>query len=472
MSARIYISSYLYKNYIRKAVNKASLLDCTGARNRMCKMYKKSKFNHIIKTNGIILAFNSMSCSLAEVNNDFMEILNDIENINEKDLPNTKKDLLENMKIGRYIIDSEVDELAALAVINNIGKFSHSETLTLTIAPTLACNFKCKYCYETPQLGVIGDDVSNAIVNYIRNLLDNVSNVLIWWYGGEPLLAYNEIIKLSDQIMKICAEQGKGYSSNMISNGYLFNDEKIKELKARRLKQVQITLDGSRDIHNLRRPLKGDAAYGTYDKIVSNVKRLVKANINVVIRINVDKTNKTEIDSVINNFLDEPYNKNIKFALGCVFENKNTCMDTSGECLENSDFMNLKYNFEKKIKSMKFPKHQELEYPYIKTNTCCANNVYTYVIDHKGYFYKCYNDIGDIQKAIGNILNRDTIFDLYSRSSKYLLASPLNRSECKECNMLPICMGGCPKNILNQTQKCGGIKYIIDKILIDRYKSI
>jgi len=40
------------------------------------------------------------------------------------------------------------------------------------------------------------------------------------------------------------------------------------------------------------------------------------------------------------------------------------------------------------------------------------------------------------------------------------LYNPLENNECRECNVLPLCMGGCPDHIIqNGTAKCNSIRY-------------
>lgn len=45
------------------------------------------------------------------------------------------------------LVEDDKDEFAELLIRNKIERFADSN-LTLTIAPTMACNFCCPYCYE------------------------------------------------------------------------------------------------------------------------------------------------------------------------------------------------------------------------------------------------------------------------------------------------------------------------------------
>lgn len=64
---------------------------------------KKSKYNKIIKLeDGKTIAFNSVTCALAEVDQDFLAVLANIENIDIENLDEKKRELVENM--SRVII--------------------------------------------------------------------------------------------------------------------------------------------------------------------------------------------------------------------------------------------------------------------------------------------------------------------------------------------------------------------------------
>ena len=73
---------------------------------------KSSNYNILFDHNGKKLAFNSMTCALAEVNDKFFRLLNEIEhnNFHEENLSEEDLSVLENMKKGGYITDDCFDE--------------------------------------------------------------------------------------------------------------------------------------------------------------------------------------------------------------------------------------------------------------------------------------------------------------------------------------------------------------------------
>ncbi|WP_343750137.1 radical SAM protein, partial [Paraclostridium ghonii] len=113
----------------------------------------------------------------------------------------------------------------------------------------------------------------------------------ITWYGGEPLLAKDIIAEFSKRVIEITEREGVYFSSYIVTNGYLIDDEVIQIFKDSKITGAQITIDGPPIIHNKRRILK-NSSDETFDKIVGNIKKLIAGGIsNVAIRINIDKTN-------------------------------------------------------------------------------------------------------------------------------------------------------------------------------------
>ncbi|MEH2863899.1 radical SAM protein [Segatella copri] len=77
--------------------------------------------------------------------------------------------------------------------------------LTLTIAPTTACNFKCIYCYESGIAPLSAKAKLNLLEDTISfvKLFKNTKFLRVTWYGGEPLLQFEYIEKLSHRLMNL-----------------------------------------------------------------------------------------------------------------------------------------------------------------------------------------------------------------------------------------------------------------------------
>ncbi|ENK1243689.1 radical SAM/SPASM domain Clo7bot peptide maturase [Clostridium sporogenes] len=433
---------------------------------------KKSKYNKIIKLeDGKTIAFNSVTCALAEVDQDFLNVLENIENIDVENLDEKTKELVENMSEGNYIVHDEMDELKLLKYRNYNGKFS-SSGLGLVIAPTLACNFACPYCYETPKAGLMDKKIQDSLIEMIEENAKRKHDISVTWYGGEPLLAKDMIFDFSQRAIEICEREGAKYSAYIVTNGYLIDEETIENMKKAKITGAQITVDGPPSIHNKRRILK-NSDEETFTTIIANVKKLINGGIkNIAIRINVDKTNVDHVEELLD-ILEENELKDVVVNLGHVTAYTDTCNGIANSCLNTKEYAKNDTKYQKVLFERGYKVAGSYPfYPSIKANYCCADNVGAYVIDSEGYMYKCWNDVGNIDRAVGNVATIKEKVDekMYARNMDYILWSPFEHEDCRQCEILPICMGGCPyKGSTNEKPECEKWIYSLEDTIIATY---
>ncbi len=108
---------------------------------------KVSKYNIFLEDEANeegILSYNSLTGAMALIEYEKYNHLKDFE-LKGIEIPDKKfsDDLFE----GGFIINDDVDELKLLK-LNLLQSRYRTGNLGLTIATTLACNFRCVYCYE------------------------------------------------------------------------------------------------------------------------------------------------------------------------------------------------------------------------------------------------------------------------------------------------------------------------------------
>ncbi len=156
-----------------------------------------------------------------------------------------------------------------------------------TILSTTACNARCFYCYERGTKHVdMSRETALGVVDFIGRTCGG-SDVSLHWFGGEPLLNTMPIDVITDGL----AKSGIRFASSMTTNGYLFDDEMVARARERwRLEHVQITLDGTEEVHNRRKAFvyKDGSAFARTNY---NIERLLGAGMAVCIRMNLDGDN-------------------------------------------------------------------------------------------------------------------------------------------------------------------------------------
>ena len=437
------------------------------------KMYKSSKYNFIwpIQGNNNLLVYNSFSNKFEEIIGDKRHLLEsssiDLAALDVEDHITA----LNFIKKG-FLIQDSYDELKVLRYYSSYYKYDR-DALSLTIAPTLACNFQCPYCYEKENtLKNMTDEIQQAIFKYIQESVQKTKKVLITWYGGEPLLMKDTVVNMSTGISNLAAENNCECSFYMITNGYLLDEDLILKLKQFNFKGIQTTLDGPPHIHDKRRIVKGKGKNeGSFYKILENIKHLIKHDMKVYIRINVDQTNIDSIDELLDILASEGVTSAIVYP-GQILAYTEACKSVEDSCVGTHEFANYFLEFNQKLMEKGFSTDLTNLWLRRKTNFCCADQINSFLIDCEGFMYKCWSQIGDKRNSVGNIMNLKSNRDEKMRHIQWLMWNPFDHEECRTCNILPLCMGGCPYLGINCDEgkpQCINIKHNIEKIVKTHY---
>lgn len=432
---------------------------------------KPSKYNIFFKHKGQEFAFNGMSCALAEITDDFKNIIRSLETLDETNLNEDTKELLNLMKEGKYIIDDNDDELSILKYKNYGGKF-RSNTLGLTIAPTLACNFACPYCYEHTRNEFMDDDTKNAIYSQVEMAAKRNENVDIAWYGGEPTLAKDIIVEMSKKMIKICEKNGVKYEAGLTSNCFLLDDKFVKNMLNLKITMAQATLDGPPATHNLTRILK--TGEGTFDTIIDNAKKMKANGVDVQFRVNIAKFNNScNFEELLDILIANGFG-GCDVRIGQIVEYSDKCSKIAGQCFSNKEMATEFAKYYKLLVKKGFmlnSRAKQAYFPRLKAHFCGADNNNSFVIDPSGNLYKCWVEIGEIAHSFGNIkdFKNMKIISTHKENIEYITWSPFDHKECLECTALPFCMGGCPHEAKKKNGKpdCINFKYnLVDMLKI------
>lgn len=167
---------------------------------------------------------------------------------------------------------------------------SHS-ILDLHILPTEKCNFRCVYCYESFQIGRMKPHIINGIKNLMIRRMENLKQLRISWFGGEPLAATDVVLDISQFAKDLANRNDCIYKFGMTTNGYLLDKKRFNQVINAGISSFQISLDGSEEFHNKTR-LRADGS-GTFSKIWQNLLDMAKTDhqFDVVLRLHVTPEN-------------------------------------------------------------------------------------------------------------------------------------------------------------------------------------
>ena len=193
-----------------------------------------------------------------------------------------------------FLVPQDYDDRKACIEIRQLAallKPADQPITDYTILTTTGCNARCFYCFEKGMKSVsMTAETASKVVRYIMAHRGD-EEVKISWFGGEPLVN----AKVIDLICTELREQGVPFCSTMISNGYLFDADKVQRARDLwQLRSVQITLDGTEQTYNRVK----DYVYrgvNAFERVLQNIGLLTAAGIRVNIRLNVDQHNIGEM---------------------------------------------------------------------------------------------------------------------------------------------------------------------------------
>ena len=182
---------------------------------------KPSQFNFVYKRNDDNIVFNTFTKACVALDDETFSLLQG------SDISYTEREdsTLDYLKENGFLVSADFDEVAFLKYYNYKVRFAE-DYLSLTIAPTLACNFDCPYCFENKRGGTIDKETQSLILEFLKEKLSHgVKKMDLTWYGGEPLICFDIIKEMCREIVTITSQLDVQCKMGMITNGYLINNE-------------------------------------------------------------------------------------------------------------------------------------------------------------------------------------------------------------------------------------------------------
>lgn len=196
-----------------------------------------------------------------------------------------------------------------------------TETEQLAIELIQNCNLKCQYClygelYKTNFKHHVAEfNKMKKIIDYLtgfwRQRKDIKRKIRINYYGGEPLLKFDLIVKMTEYLKMISEKYNIKFEYGLTTNGVLLSD-KIVQYFIENNFYVAISLDGNKANNSYRIYKKNGNEI--YDDIIRNIESIKATDYNYFIN-NIHFLSvlhdRNSIDD-INSFFKEHYANNHK----------------------------------------------------------------------------------------------------------------------------------------------------------------
>jgi uncharacterized protein len=392
--------------------------------------YKLSKYLYVKEKDKMVMIYNLITHFIFGLST---ENYLAVSNSNLQSLKEQQPILFSAMcKLG-VIIPFDFDELDYVKALHRETIFDKKE-YRLTINPTLECNFHCWYCYESHPQGRMSDKTAKSVYKHIVKQIESGSlqYLLLDWFGGEPLLYFDEIIyPISKKIQPLLKKQNIRYLGSTTTNGYLINPERVKKFREIGLRNFQITLDGDEINHNKIRFLKGKQ--GSFQIIVNNINLLSEYEENIImVRINYTEETLKNIDSILNSFSEKAKEK-IQINFQQVWQDSFKGYVSAED--QKQIFKSLGFNIN--------PFQLNTNY-----HVCYADRINEAVINYDGRVFKCTARDFTTQPEDGILKSDGNIeWNIPNYAARFGNAT-FENSNCLKCSILPVCMGPCSQKMV------------------------
>lgn len=419
---------------------------------------KFSYYNITLSIEGRHFVYNTLYGSLAKIDEKTKHI------IDSGDILSLTPEQTNTLKSLGVIIDKDLEEKDYIA-----EKIKESKVLAdrthIFFTTTLACNCNCAYCFEGKN---VKEEKSSYdwFVEFAKKALikNNSDELLLDFFGGEPMLKWNKLIEIMEELIRFGKKEKKRILFRFYTNGTILNNKILSFLSEQKkyIKDLQITIDGPKEIHDKRRPLK--IKRSAFDEIIKNINLLYKNNVPVKIRINVDKENVSETPKLLQDLKKYIWYRCIPIYFYRVQNLGETC--SGYRSFLNDPQAGVEF---KKLWTLALEQGFNITTkPNIKFVYCSSFNENSYVVDYKRNLYKC--AILQSQKhAIGKITERGFVKITNEKELKnWMKRDSLKIPICKDCKFMPTCASGCGGSAYNKfgthhINNCSGNK----KIFID-----
>lgn len=335
--------------------------------------------------------------------------------------------LYQTLSDKKFIIKDDIDE--SYSELIKVRDFLlKSDILRITINPTLDCNLRCWYCYESH---LMGSHISEFTLNNIELFLEHKirehkgAYVFITFFGGEPLLeVHQSILPLLQHIQKLCYQYKKNLTVTFVSNATLLTSSLIDKIKNITSDVVfQIPFDGYGELHDKTKYYANKK--GSFQDVYNNALYALKHGIYINYRFNYTNQNILSFKILLQQILEDSKG----------FEDKFNIVFQKVWQEQRTELMTKNLN---EIKS--FLKGKKINCNLLGSKAishfCYADFENSYVINYNGDIFKCTARNFTSDNKIGT-LNNDGNIDY---NTNYMIRKSRQfTSDCQNCTILPIC---------------------------------
>ena len=460
-------------------------------------MLSFSRFTHVFDLRDTVALYHSLRMKpvflTRDTYKDLQACLASPCYIATKELPDSLKDLAEQLRKYRILVSSEDEDDRVLEFVRSKAPIPRVSVCYMILSEQ--CNLACKYCFlgnndsdkrQHFNLQSMTTEVADkAIEFFIRQMknsgLDSEDNKpVVIFYGGEPLVNYETLVYIAERLNRLRDTEKclKNLDMSIVTNGLLLNDERILKLKDLGV-GIGISVDGFTEEENqMRVDLAGNPVFSKVLKVISRCQELgVDVSLSVTLSEETIK-HKDHILNLVQKYGIHSFGFNIMMSSD-TFIVSDEYNEAASQFIIDS-FVELRklgiYEDRMMRKLNAFAKAQ------VYFSDCAATSGGQIVVAPDGRIGICHGCLHDKKYFVCSVF--DVTFDC-TKDPTYIEwagLSPVNKEECLDCPALGICGGGCPINAMYlependihsiDTRFCVHAKKTLEFLIGDLYKAL
>ena len=302
---------------------------------------------------------------------------------------------------------------------------------------------------------------------------NSIAEADITLFGGEPMLEFNKLVKLCNDLNNISEKNNCQFSYLLSTNGIIGTEDQFTLLHELGVSCLQITFDGNEYINNKRRIINEkvhDQSKNAYISIMKNLKMLSSIFEQLSIKYNFDQVNKDYYTFFLEDLENAVGINKDKIIIALESIQDTPCNDYE-YYFDNTDKLLSKTYIDLIKSSIK----KGFRYNTKFFNTPCMHlSKNSFMLDTNGKIYSCISSFG-INDFLVSSSTEDIVSSLDSFVEKNNNFSILEK-HCEDCCYFPLCFGGCAYENYNKygtiRDKVNCRKHAYDTFISEFYEEI
>lgn len=314
---------------------------------------------------------------------------------------------------------------------------------------TMGCNMRCGHCGSSCA-DPLPDELTTEEALRVCDDMKKLGMRWITLSGGEPLIRKDWPL-LAGRLYQ------NGIIPNIITNGWLVNEQMVRTAEANGVETISISLDGTRESHDrLRKP-------GSYDKVINAFRVLKKCNHISGANTTITKQNLPQLDRIREILIENGvalWQLQIGLPMGNLAAHREDVIEPAA--VEYLLDYACRTNLEGKIKifpadCLGYFTEREGIARQIGTGSPvpvvwqgCNAGKRSFGLLHNGDVLGC-TSIRDQSLVEGNVRTRSLV-EIWNDPDSFSWARGMKKEDlagdCRECGYGEVCLGGCPNTRL------------------------